>query len=77
MFTKFIAVSKLLFYSLQLFRRSKLSTLFGGDDPSDNASLKYTAPKEPKKKKPGIGNLTCYCITKYAYNLFNNLIDLI
>ena len=35
---------------------SKLASLFGGSSKKtegENESLRYTAPKEPKKKKPG------------------------
>ena len=35
---------------------SKLASLFGGSsekNEGENESLRYTAPKEPKKKKPG------------------------
>ena len=42
---------------LALYSSSKLASLFGQDRASfigGNESLTYTAPKQPKKEKPGI-----------------------
>lgn len=53
--------------------RSKLGALFGMDksgNPGENASLTYTAPKQPKKK--GNPNTTLPAIVVMFYNLRGN-----